>query len=111
MSSRVIVALDFASLHQAQSFVEKLDPAQCRLKVGSQMYTKFGPQWVKFLVGQGFDVFLDLKFLIFQRPLLLQLLAQPTWESGCSMCMLAAARKCWKQPVALWMPLEMSALC
>lgn len=63
LSSKIIVALDFSCLQQARSFVEQLEPAWCRLKVGSQMYTRFGPQWVTLLIQKGFDVFLDLKYL------------------------------------------------
>lgn len=34
----------------------------CRLKVGKEMFTLFGPQLVRDLQQRGFDVFLDLKF-------------------------------------------------
>lgn len=60
--SPVIVALDFDDLALAKSLVSQLSPAQCRLKVGKEMFTLFGPDWVRYLVGEGFDVFLDLKF-------------------------------------------------
>jgi orotidine-5'-phosphate decarboxylase len=62
ISSPVIVALDFDNLELAKSFVSQLSPSQCRLKVGKEMFTLFGPDWVRYLVGKGFDVFLDLKF-------------------------------------------------
>lgn len=39
-----------------------LDPARCRVKVGKELFTAAGPGLVEELVGQGFDVFLDLKF-------------------------------------------------
>lgn len=58
----VIVALDFDTLKEAEQLVETLSPRLCRLKVGSEMYTRFGPAWVKQLTERGFDVFLDLKF-------------------------------------------------
>ncbi len=61
-ASRIIVALDFDNLDKANQLVAKLDPALCRLKVGKEMFTLFGPHWVKSLVKLGFDVFLDLKF-------------------------------------------------
>lgn len=60
--SRVIVALDFPGQHQAMELVEQLEPAQCRLKVGKEMFTRLGPDFVELLVDRGFDVFLDLKF-------------------------------------------------
>ena len=62
MKSPVIVALDFAHKKQALDFVAKITPSQCRLKVGKEMFTHFGPAFVKQLVALGFDVFLDLKF-------------------------------------------------
>ncbi|VDZ99995.1 Orotidine 5'-phosphate decarboxylase [Salmonella enterica subsp. enterica] len=40
----------------------KIDPRDCRLKVGKEMFTLFGPQLVRDLQQRGFDVFLDLKF-------------------------------------------------
>lgn len=61
-TSPVIVALDFDELGLAKSFVSKLLPDQCRLKVGKEMFTLFGPDWVRYLVDEGYDVFLDLKF-------------------------------------------------
>ena len=60
--SKIIVALDFDSLEKALTLVDQLDPKLCRLKVGKEMFTLFGPQWVSQLVDKGFDVFLDLKF-------------------------------------------------
>ncbi|GAA5188004.1 orotidine-5'-phosphate decarboxylase [Ferrimonas gelatinilytica] len=62
LGAKVLVALDFSNESEAMAFVDKLDPSECRLKVGKEMFTLFGPQFVKSLVGQGFDVFLDLKF-------------------------------------------------
>lgn len=60
--SRVIVALDFDNQHSALQLAEQLDPSQCRLKVGKELFTVAGPQLVKALVECNFDVFLDLKF-------------------------------------------------
>ncbi len=59
---KVIVALDYADEAQALAFVDQVNPALCRLKVGKEMFTLFGPQFVRSLVARGFDVFLDLKF-------------------------------------------------
>jgi orotidine-5'-phosphate decarboxylase len=60
--SRVIVALDFDNQHSALQLAEQLDPSQCRLKVGKELFTVAGPHLVKALVERNFDVFLDLKF-------------------------------------------------
>lgn len=59
---RVIVALDYAKEADALAFVDRIDPQLCRLKVGKEMFTLFGPQFVRSLVARGFDLFLDLKF-------------------------------------------------
>lgn len=61
-SSPVIVALDFDNMPEAKLFVNKLNPNDCRLKVGKEMFTLFGPDWVKYLIDLDFDIFLDLKF-------------------------------------------------
>jgi orotidine-5'-phosphate decarboxylase len=59
---KVIVALDFDDEALANELIAKLDPKACRLKIGKEMFTYFGPEWVKKVVALGFDVFLDLKF-------------------------------------------------
>ncbi|CAM4394694.1 orotidine-5'-phosphate decarboxylase [Vibrio astriarenae] len=59
---KVIVALDYDNQADALAFVDRIDPASCRLKVGKEMFTLFGPQYVKALHDRGFSVFLDLKF-------------------------------------------------
>lgn len=58
----VIVALDFPSADGALALVERLDPADCRLKVGKELFTRTGPAFIERLVAAGFDVFLDLKY-------------------------------------------------
>ncbi len=58
----LIVALDYADAHAALTFAERLDPTQCRVKVGKELFTSAGPQVVRDLVKRGFAVFLDLKF-------------------------------------------------
>ncbi len=60
--SPIIVALDYSNEADVFSVVEKLSPAQCRLKVGKELFTSCGPSLVRRLVDTGFDVFLDLKF-------------------------------------------------
>lgn len=62
VSSPIIVALDYADQQSALAFVDRINPQDCRLKVGKEMFTLFGPQFVRALHQRGFDVFLDLKF-------------------------------------------------
>lgn len=58
----IYVALDFSEPHSAESLIEQLDPAACGLKVGKELFTRTGADWVRQRVNQGFSVFLDLKF-------------------------------------------------
>ena len=58
----IIVALDFSSRDAALALASWLDPAQCRVKVGKELFTRCGPAVVEKLQRQGFEVFLDLKF-------------------------------------------------
>lgn len=44
------------------ALAERLNPQQCRLKVGKELFTAAGPQLIERLQTLGFDVFLDLKF-------------------------------------------------
>lgn len=60
--SKIIIALDFEDQKSTLNFVKKLDPAYCRLKIGSILFTRFGPALVSELMQIGFDIFLDLKF-------------------------------------------------
>lgn len=60
--SPVVVALDYDDRNNALAFVDRIEPGTCRLKVGKEMFTRFGPQFVQDLHQRGFDVFLDLKF-------------------------------------------------
>lgn len=60
--SKIIVALDYANINEARALIEKLTPDLCKLKVGKEMFTRFGPEFVKELCRSDFDVFLDLKF-------------------------------------------------
>lgn len=60
--SPVVVALDYHHRDDALAFVDRIDPRDCRLKVGKEMFTLFGPQFVRDLQQRGFDIFLDLKF-------------------------------------------------
>lgn len=61
-NSPIVVALDFEQKSAALDLVSQLDPALCRLKVGKEMFTHFGPAFVSELQQRKFDVFLDLKF-------------------------------------------------
>lgn len=59
---KVIVALDFAERAALDNFVSQIEPGSCRVKVGKEVFTRFGNEVVKDLTAKGFEVFLDLKF-------------------------------------------------
>jgi orotidine-5'-phosphate decarboxylase len=61
MTSPVIVALDLEHT-LAIDLARRLDPVNCRLKVGSQLFTSAGPKVIEELSMLGFEIFLDLKF-------------------------------------------------
>ncbi len=61
-STKIIVALDFADAASTLALVDRLEPALCRLKVGKELFTVAGPEFVRELVARDFEVFLDLKF-------------------------------------------------
>ncbi len=60
--AKIIVALDYSHAAPALELVQRLEPSLCRLKVGKELFTVAGPQFVEQLQKRGFDVFLDLKF-------------------------------------------------
>ena len=60
--SKIIIALDYDNLQSVFQLTDQLDPQHCRLKVGKELFTRAGPDLVRELVAQKFDVFLDLKF-------------------------------------------------
>lgn len=62
LTKNIVIALDFANEKELWLLVDQLDPELCRLKIGKEMFTHFGPQLVKQVMAKGFDVFLDLKF-------------------------------------------------
>lgn len=61
-TSRVIVALDVPTAAEALALAERLDPGQCRVKVGKEIFTASGPVLLERMAALGFEVFLDLKF-------------------------------------------------
>ncbi|GAA6152081.1 orotidine-5'-phosphate decarboxylase [Pseudoteredinibacter isoporae] len=60
--SPIVVALDYDNASDAIALADRLNPTQCRLKVGKELFTRAGPAVVEALMKRDFDVFLDLKF-------------------------------------------------
>ena len=61
-TSPLIVAMDFDRSEPCIQLAQSLNPRQCRLKVGKELFTAAGPQLVENLMALGFEIFLDLKF-------------------------------------------------
>jgi orotidine-5'-phosphate decarboxylase len=62
MKDKLRVALDVATLKEAKALVDRLYPVVKIFKVGSQLFTGYGPEAVRFIQQKGAKVFLDLKF-------------------------------------------------
>ncbi|MEL0623541.1 orotidine-5'-phosphate decarboxylase [Marinomonas arenicola] len=60
--SPIVVALDYPTMAQSVEMAKRLDPSQCRVKVGKELFTTAGPAILEALHKLNFDVFLDLKF-------------------------------------------------
>jgi orotidine-5'-phosphate decarboxylase len=59
---KIFVALDFSDEDKAKTFIKKLSPNLCGLKVGKELFTSSGPSLIKWIHEKGFSTFLDLKF-------------------------------------------------
>ncbi len=60
--SPIIVALDVESTDAARDLVRRIGPEVSFYKVGMELYCAAGMDYVRELLGQGKEVFLDLKF-------------------------------------------------
>jgi len=59
---KVILALDVDTIEEAKRFVDSLYPKISIFKVGSHLFTAYGPKVIEMLHKKGADVFLDLKY-------------------------------------------------
>ena len=50
MKKPIIVALDFDTQAKALALADALDPTECRVKVGKELFTRCGPGLVSALV-------------------------------------------------------------
>jgi orotidine-5'-phosphate decarboxylase len=62
MPTPIIVAIDSSTQSAALALADRLSPADCRLKVGKELFTAAGPSVIEALQRRGFQIFLDLKF-------------------------------------------------
>ena len=59
---KLIIALDVPGAPEARAIVSELGGSVGAFKVGLQLFTAAGPEFVREIVGLGHRVFLDLKF-------------------------------------------------
>ncbi len=62
LKDKLIVALDVDTLEKAELIVDKLRGKVKFFKVGSQLFTAYGPKAVEMVAKKGSQAFLDLKF-------------------------------------------------
>jgi orotidine-5'-phosphate decarboxylase len=60
--AQIILALDVDTFKEARGFVDKLYPKIKIFKVGSHLFTAYGPKIIELLHKKGAEVFLDLKY-------------------------------------------------
>lgn len=58
----LIIALDLDSAEEARTLVKALGTEASFYKIGMELYAATGPEFVRELVGQGKQIFLDMKF-------------------------------------------------
>ena len=61
MSCDLILALDVPTREEAAPILRQLRGNLRWVKIGLQMFTAYGPEYVREVAGQGFNIFLDLK--------------------------------------------------
>ena len=61
MSCDLILALDVPTREEAAPLLRQLRGQLRWVKIGLQMFTAYGPNYVREIAGMGFDLFLDLK--------------------------------------------------
>lgn len=62
VTSPIIVAFDNMNEHEALALADSLDPTLCRVKIGKELFTKYGSTIITELHARDFEIFLDLKF-------------------------------------------------
>ena len=61
--AQIILALDVDTLKEAEGFIDQLYPKIKIFKVGSHLFTAYGPKIIELLARKKAEVFLDLKYL------------------------------------------------
>ncbi len=61
-NAQIIVALDVDTIQEAKFFINRLYPEIKIFKLGSHLFTAYGPKIIEVLHKKGAQVFLDLKY-------------------------------------------------
>ena len=61
MNSKVIIALDFASIDEVKDFLAGFEDEKLFVKIGMELYYQEGPSIVTYIKSLGHNIFLDLK--------------------------------------------------
>jgi orotidine-5'-phosphate decarboxylase len=61
INQRIIVAIDTYDLTLANAILDQLDPALCKIKIGSVVFNALGKSFLQSVSQRGFKIFLDLK--------------------------------------------------
>ncbi len=61
MKCEVALALDVESREEARAFLERTGPSLKWVKIGLQLYTRYGPDLVDEIAEMDYSIFLDLK--------------------------------------------------
>ena len=51
----IIIALDYDDESKIYEFCDQMDPSLCKLKIGKQVFTKYGPNIIDNLHKKKFD--------------------------------------------------------
>lgn len=62
LAPKIIVALDVAEKQAAYELLDALQDTGVKLKIGNELFTRFGPDFVRECQQRNFSVFLDLKY-------------------------------------------------
>jgi orotidine-5'-phosphate decarboxylase len=60
---RLIFALDVPTVEAAEQLLDRVDKGVSFVKIGLELYTATGPEFIRRVLARGKQVFLDLKFL------------------------------------------------
>ena len=52
-SKKIIVALDYNDINDALKLSDNIDSNLCRIKIGKELFTKYGPKIVRDIQARG----------------------------------------------------------